>query len=241
MDTIQERYTDAEILEEARTVLQDKRLRRCKMCSHYKPIDEKTGKCDCTGGIFTSFMYAGNCRFYETNEEKLIRDARERMAALAKEERKLNHLLTASLDFVEAALLILEDFESRVEKEFKKADATGTGDKRVRRNDREWMAKLKTSYKNMCNLIDGARRQYTHYVEPNLNKVFFDKEKLEYDVEEYDNHMSDAHELTRLGLLFFEKAFMSEENSQAVFALLNSQKGCGVLDESDFYRYNLRR
>ena len=163
------------------------------------------------------------------------------MARLEKEERKLNHLLTLSLNYVEAAMLFLEDFSQRVEKEYKRAEQKGTGDPKVRKNDRDWISRLKLSYKQINNHLSGIQKQYTHYFEPQLNKVFMDKETKEYDVQSYDDHMSDAYELARLGMIYFEKAYLSKPNADAVFILLDSMKGVGVMEQSDYARYNLNR
>ena len=54
-----------------------------------------------------------------TNEDKLMQEAKEAVARLEKEEKKLNHILTMTLNCIESAMLFLEDFESRVEKEYK--------------------------------------------------------------------------------------------------------------------------
>jgi hypothetical protein len=56
------------------------------------------------------------CKYYETNDEKLLREAREAVAQLEREERKLNHLLTMTINSIEMALLFLEDFSTRIEK-----------------------------------------------------------------------------------------------------------------------------
>lgn len=235
-----ERYTDEQILQEGKQVLADPKMRRCNMCSHYQPIDARTGRCEILGTILPVYTYSGMCKTFETNEEKLLREAKERIAELALEERKLNHLLTMSLNFIESSLLTLEDFEARIEKEFKKAEAQGTGDRRARANDRQWIGNLRKAMKNMKTHLEGVRKQYTHYVEPHLNKIFTDKETLEYDCVEYDNHLSDAYELTRLGLMYFEKAFNSQENAEKVFNLLNGMQGYGVLTDKDLQRYIIK-
>ena len=230
--------TDEQIVAEAKMILEDKRLRKCSQCSKY---DAETHRCSFTGQEYSAFTYAGNCVGYETNEQKLVREAREAMARLEKEERKLNHLLTLSLNHIEAAMLFLEDFSQRVEKEYKRAEQKGTGDPKVRKNDRDWISRLKLSYKQMNNHLSGIQKQYTHYFEPQLNKVFMDKETKEYDVQSYDDHMSDAYELARLGMIYFEKAYLSKPNADAVFILLDSMKGAGVMEQSDYARYNLNR
>lgn len=229
-------YSDEQILEEARNIMQNPQLRYCKTCHHW--CERHCNKLD---KDVPSFQYAGLCKFYETNEEKVLREAREAIARLEHEERKLNHLLTLSLNSIETAMLFLEDFSGRIEKEYRRAEQKGIGDSKSRRNDREWIQRLSRSYKQMSNLIEGARRQYTHFVEPQLNKVFLDKETGEYDAASYDDHMSDAFEIAKLIFVYFDKAYNNKQNADAVFALLESQEGCGVMEEADFKRYNMIR
>lgn len=95
----------------------------CTWCSHFKKPLAK-------------WMYAGQCKFYETDEERIIRLTREKLKKQEKEETKINHLLTMCLNCIDASMLFLEDFAQRVEKEYKIADMKGTGDPRVRKADR---------------------------------------------------------------------------------------------------------
>ena len=109
-------YSDEQILEEARNIMQNPQLRYCKTCHHW--CDRHCQKLD---KDVPSFQYAGMCKYYETNEEKILREAREAIARLEHEERKLNHLLTLSLNSIETAMLFLEDFSGRIEKEYRRA------------------------------------------------------------------------------------------------------------------------
>jgi hypothetical protein len=117
----------------------------------------------------------------------------------------------------------------------------GTGDPRVRKADRNWIANLKRANKAMISNIDGARKQYQHFVMPILNKVFFDQEKREYDVESFDDHQSDATELAHLVLRYFDVAFLNEANAQKVIGLMKTMDSCGVMEDKDFNHYNFRR
>lgn len=229
-------YTDEQILQEVHTIMQNPQLRYCKSCHHWR--DRHCNKLD---KDIPSFQYAGMCKYYETNDEKLLREAREAVAQLEKEERKLNHLLTMTINSIEMALLFLEDFSGRIEKEYKRAEQKRMGDPRCRKNDREWIGKMTRSMKQMNNLIEGVRKQYTHYIEPQLNRVFMDKESGSYDAVSYDDHLSDVYEIARLALMYFDKAYESKENADAVFNLLDSLHGCEVMESADYKRYNFVR
>lgn len=230
--------TDEQILEETREILANPQLRRCSQCAN---ANEECTWCFQMKKPLTKWMYAGMCKFFETNEEKIIRQTREALRKQEKEEQKINHLLTMCLNCLDASMLFLEDFACRVEKEYKIAELKGSGDPRVRKADRAWIANLKKANKAMINNIDGARKQFQHYVMPIYNKVFYDKEVKQYDVEMFDDHQSDCCELAHLVLRYFDVAFLNKSNADAVIDMMKKMDSCGVMEESDFNHYNFRR
>ena len=233
----EERYTDEQIRAEVNKTLENPQLRRCSHCFY----GEDCTRCKKLNIPISKYQYAGFCKHFITNEEKLVEEAKEAMALTAKNERKLNHILTMMLNGVEAAMLFMEDFEQRIEAEYKRAEARGTGDPKVRKSDRQWIANLTRAYKAIKKDLEGARRQYTHYFEPMLNKVFFDKESKVYDAQSYDDHMSDANELARVMMKYFDKAYLSFDNAGAIEKYIDSLEGVGVMVDEDYKRYNLRR
>ena len=233
----EERYTDEQIRAEVNKTLENPQLRRCSHCFY----GEDCTRCKKLNIPISKYQYAGFCKHFLTNEEKLVEEAKEAMALTAKNERKLNHILTMMLNGVEAAMLFMEDFEQRIEAEYKRAEARGTGDPKVRKSDRQWIANLTRAYKAIKKDLEGARRQYTHYFEPMLNKVFFDKESKVYDAQSYDDHMSDANELARVMMKYFDKAYLSFDNAGAIEKYIDSLEGVGVMVDEDYKRYNLRR
>ena len=233
----EERYTDDQIRAEVNKTLENPQLRRCSHCFY----GEDCTRCKKLNIPISKYQYAGFCKHFITNEEKLVEEAKEAMALTAKNERKLNHILTMMLNGVEAAMLFMEDFEQRIEAEYKRAEARGTGDPKVRKSDRQWIANLARAYKAIKKDLEGARRQYTHYFEPMLNKVFFDKESKVYDAQSYDDHMSDANELARVMMKYFDKAYLSFDNADAIEKYIDSLDGVGVMVDEDYKRYNLRR
>lgn len=233
----EERYTDEQIRAEVNKTLENPQLRRCSHCFY----GEDCTRCKKLNIPISKYQYAGFCKHFITNEEKLVEEAKEAMALTAKNERKLNHILTMMLNGVEAAMLFMEDFEQRIESEYKRAEARGTGDPKVRKSDRQWIANLTRAYKAIKKDLEGARRQYTHFFEPMLNKVFFDKESKVYDAQSYDDHMSDANELARVMMKYFDKAYLSFDNADAIEKYIDSLEGVGVMVDEDYKRYNLRR
>ena len=231
------KYTEEQIRTEVHKVLANPQLRQCSHCIHGASLT----RCEKLNIPITRFQYCGNCKFFMTNEEKLMQEAREAVARLEREESKMNHVLTMVLNAIEAAMLYLEDFEARVEKEYRRAEARGTGDPRVRKNDRAWIALLSRAFKQMKKDSESMRRQYTHFVEPQLNKVFMDKETGVYDVQSYDDHQQDAHELARIMMKYFDKSYLNFENAQSIESHIDSLEGVGVMMEEDYKRYNLKR
>ena len=230
--------TDEQILKESREILSNPQLRRCSQCAN---ANEDCSWCSELKKPLAKYMYAGMCRFYETHEERLIRQTREALRRQEREERKINHLLTMCLNCLDASMLFLEDFADRVEKEYKVAELKGTGDPRVRKADRTWIGNLKKANKAMINNIDGARKQFQHYVMPIYNKVFYDKDVKQYDVAMYDDHQSDCCELAHLILRYFDIAYLNKPNAEAVIDLMKKMDSCGVMEESDFNHYNFKR
>lgn len=231
------KYTDEQIREEVNKTLANPQLRQCSHCAHGQ--DYTT--CDVLHIPISRYQYCGHCRHYLTNEEKLIQEAKEAVARLEREEKKVNHVLTMMLNMIESGMLFMEDFESRVEKEYKRAEMRGTGDAKVRKADKAWISTISRSFKAIKKDLESIRRQYTHFFEPLLNKVFLDKETGEYDAQQYDDHQQDAHELARVMMKYFDKSYLSYENADKIESFIDSIEGCGVMEAEDYKRYYLRR
>ena len=153
----------------------------------------------------------------------------------------MNHILTMALNSIETSMIYLEDFESRVEKEYQRAEMRGRGDAKVRKNDRAWISTMTRAIKEMRRNIEGARRQYTHFIEPQLNKVFMDKDTNSYDAQSYDDHMQDANELARIMMKYFDKSYLSFDNANAIEEFIDNMDGTGVMEKEDYKRYYLKR
>lgn len=230
--------TDEQIIAEAQEILSNPQLRKCSQCAN---SNEDCTFCSALNKPLARWMYAGLCKHFETDEERIIKQTREHLARLAKEEKKMNHILTLSLNSMEVAMLYLEDFSSRIETEYKRAEAKGTGDPKVRASDRRWISEMKRANKAMTKHLEGARKQFQHYVMPTLNKVFYDKETKEYDIQSYDDHQQDSHELAKLMLMYFEVAFNNKKNSDKIFTIMEKMESIGVLEEKDINKYNFNR
>lgn len=230
--------TDEQIIKEAAQILDNPSMRKCSQCVH---SNDDCSRCTRLNIPLTRYQYSGLCQFYLTNEQRIIQQSREALKRRERGEAKINHLLTMCLNCLDASMLFLEDFAGRVEREYKVADLRGTGDARVRKADRAWIANLKKAEKAMKNQIEGARKQYQHYIMPIFNKVFYDKDAQKYDVEMYDDHQSDAMELAHLVLRYFDVAFLHKANADAIIQLMKTMESYGVMEDKDFNHYNFRR
>ena len=231
------KYSDEQIREEVKKTLENPQLRQCSHCVY----GASHTMCAKLHIPISKYQYCGHCQHFMTDEEKLMQEAREAVARLEKEERKVNHVLTMMLNMIEAGMLFMEDFESRVDKEYKRAEMRGTGDAKVRKADKAWISTISRSFKAIKKDLESIRRQYTHFFEPLLNKVFLDKETGEYDAQQYDDHQQDAHELARIMMKYFDKSYLSYENADKIESFIDSIEGCGVMEAEDYKRYYLKR
>lgn len=231
--------TDEQILKEAETIFKENpQLRKCSQCIHSN--DDSTF-CNMIKKPMSRYQYCGLCPHYKTHEQKMIEETRANLRRHEKENRKVNHLLTMTLNCIDAAMLFFEDFSGRVEKEYKIAEQRGLGDARVRKNDRAWMSELKKGIKAMKAHMEGMQRQYNHFVQPIFDKVFYDKGNGRYNVELYDDHQADAMELAHLVLRFFDIGYLNVANSEKIIELMRTMESCGVMEDKDYNRYNFRR
>lgn len=229
--------TDEQILKEAETIFRENpQLRKCSQCVH---SNEECSRCNKIGMPITRVSYCGLCPHWMTHEQKMIADTRAAMERHRKEEKKINHLLTMCLNTLDASMLFLEDFASRVEREYKVAEFRGVGDAKVRKADRNWMSQLKRAEKSMTQLIEGVRKQYQHYIMPIYNKVFMDGEQ--YNVKMYDDHQQDSAEVAHFILRYFDVAFLNDENANSLLNIMKGMSSYGVMEDKDINHYNLRR
>ena len=225
--------TDEQILAEGRRLLEEKALRRCKQCAN---SNSDCSMCSQLRIPIHPYTYAGECKYFITDEEKLLRESRESMAKQERQERKLNHLLTCCIDCIDAATIFLEDFESRLESLYKIAEIRGTGDPGVRKHDREWVRRLKVALKSMSTHVANAQKQYQHYVVPIINKPYYNVLDKQFDLSMFDDHLFDANQVARLVLLYSQ----IEGSGDEVFEFMDGLKKIGVMEDSDYKHYVFR-
>ena len=250
-------YTDEQIKQDVAKTLENPLLRKCSQCANR---NRDCTRCEHLGIPITRFMYAGHCKFYLTDEEKLLAEAKEAIAKKDLENKKDDRLLTMSFTSVEMSIVFLEHFESRIEEEFNKAvkriesKYKGT-QKRMTEEDEQYLkdhrrehkrlsdyvASLKGALKKMDFHLKEARKQFTHMVEPKLNKAFFDKDFSSFKGDEYDNHSEDVFEMCLVNLKYFDSTYMSNTHGKSVIDFIDSLPADRVMQAEDYKRYKFRK
>ena len=253
----EERYTDEQIREEINKTLENVHLRKCSQCSNR---NSDCTICEELGIPISRYMYAGHCKFYKTDEERMIEEARQAMAIKDKESKKEDRLLTMSFISAEMASVFLEDFEARIESEYNKAMKRIEAkynqiNTRMDKDDEDYTKEKKKEYKRLTAYIESlqgalkkmdfhlkeARKQFTHFVEPKLNKAFFNEDHSVFNDVEYDDHGADVFELCDVTLNYFDTTYMNDENCHSIREHIESLPAERLMDKEDYKRYKFKR
>ena len=97
--------TDEQILQEMKEILVNPQLRKCSQCAN---ANDDCSWCSQLKKPLAKYMYAGMCSFYETHEERIIKQTREALKKHEKKEKKINYILTLCLTTLSASLLYLD-------------------------------------------------------------------------------------------------------------------------------------
>jgi hypothetical protein len=251
------RFTDEEIREEVLKTTANPQLRRCSQCAHY---NEEKSRCEQLNIPTPRYQYCGHCKFFITNEEKMIQEAKIALAKKDREYKKDDRILTMSFISVEMSMVYLEHFEARVEAEYnaameKVAAKYKSISERRTEEDEAYIKEKKKEYKKVKTYIESlqgalkqmdkslkeARKQFTHFVEPKLNKAFYDEDHSAFKDDEYDNHGEDVFEMAEVNLEYFDATYYNEANSQSIKNHIRSLPAERMMDKEDYKRYKLRR
>lgn len=251
------KFTDEEIREEVLKTTANPQLRRCSQCAHY---NEEKSRCEQLNIPTPRYQYCGHCKFFITNEEKMIQEAKIALAKKDREYKKDDRILTMSFISVEMSMVYLEHFEARVEAEYnaameKVAAKYKSISERRTEEDEAYIKEKKKEYKKVKAYIESlqgalkqmdkslkeARKQFTHFVEPKLNKAFYDEDHSAFKDDEYDNHGEDVFEMAEVNLEYFDATYYNEANSQSIKNHIRSLPAERMMDREDYKRYKLRR
>lgn len=254
---MEQRYTDEQIREEVVNIMENPLLRRCCQCANR---NQSCTKCEQLGIPISKFMYAGHCKYFITDEERLIADAKKAMAERETEVKKDDRLLTMSFVSVEMSLVYLEHFLSRVEADYNKAvkriEAKYKDLKqRMTEDDERYLKERKKEYKKLADYVNSlhsalkkmdfhikeARKQFTHMIEPKLNKAFFNEDFTVFKDKDYDDHGEDVFVMSEACLKIFDTTYMSAENGEAIIDFIDSLPAERLMEKEDYKRYKFRR
>ena len=253
----EERYTDEQIREEVLKTTANPQLRRCSQCAHY---NEEATRCEQLNIPTPRYQYCGHCKFFITNEEKMIEEAKIALAKKDREYKKDDRILTMSFISVEMSMVYLEHFEARIEADYNAAmervaakyksiserrteedEAYIKEKKKEYKRVKAYIESLQGALKQMDKSLKEARKQFTHFVEPKLNKAFYDEDHSAFKDDEYDNHGEDVFEMCEVNLEYFDATYFNEENSQSIKNHIRSLPAERMMDREDYKRYNFRR
>lgn len=251
------KFTDEEIREEVLKTTANPQLRRCIQCAHY---NEEVARCEQLNIPTPRYQYCGHCKFFITNEEKMIEEAKIALAKKDREYRKDDRILTMSFISVEMSMVYLEHFEARIEAEYNAAMERIAAkyksiSERRTEEDEAYIKEKKKEYKKVKTYIESlqgalkqidknlkeARKQFTHFVEPKLNKAFYDEDHSAFKDDEYDNHGEDVFEMAEVNLEYFDATYYNDANSQSIKNHIRSLPAERMMDREDYKRYKLRR
>ena len=253
---MKQEYTDELIKEELKEVAARPQMRKCCQCANR---NADCTRCTELGIPISRYMYAGHCKYYKSDEEKLMEEAKREMALKDRENSKQDRLLTMSFISVEMAMVYLEDYEARIEAEYKRAmariEAKLKKGERLDEYDESYLRDKKREHKRIKDYIESlisalkkmdfhlkeARKHFTHYVEPKLNKAFFNEDHTAFNGEEYDNHGQDVFDMCEVNLSYFDTTYMSDENSTSIKQHINSLPAKRVMSSEDYKRYKFRK
>ena len=227
-----------DILAEAKESLSDITMRKCNQCAWRNQ--------DCTFCTkkkikIASWMYAGLCSDYETDEERIIKMSKQRTDYILREERKINIMMTMCLNSIDMAMLFLEDIESRLKKQYSIAEEDGSVDEKIKKADKEWIRTLKMGSKQIANHAEGMRKHYTHGFMPMFNKIFIDKTTEQYNASMFDDHQEDVCKLAEIFLRYFDGALNNPEKPKEFRESIMQLSSKTIFDNNDYKRYLLKR
>lgn len=187
----------------------DPKLKCCASCVHYSRV---TSHCEKIDKTFPAIMYG--CKHHITAEERLIKEARENLLKQARDCEKIEFLLAIALTSAAMTTMFVEDFERRIKDVIKTEKERK--DVRMLRKDLELADQMKRAMKNIGDYLKKIDSQYRMYIQSHLDRIF-QKEGIPYNVEGYDNFLSDAGEFCTFILEMARVAHHNEGNMNKVY------------------------
>lgn len=258
--------TEEQLRKEIREMLKaNPKFKQCINCMHFNHVTQ-----DCAKVGRKVLPYVPACTYYDTNEEKLLRETIRELHAQARECEKIEFLLAMALTSANMTTLFIEDFERRVRAAYRreKAKKDTRREAALLKKDLDlaeqmdgafdritaFLEKLKDGYHDTIKGYVGGigedlekiDAQYRHYIQSHVDKIF--KKTGEYNVDASDNFQSDAGEFATLLLEFARIAHHNKENADKVYKVMadmTNEKSDGLpntfcLDNKDIAHYRMK-
>lgn len=198
----------------------DGSFRRCAECAH---SNKACDFCEEKNVRINRIMYA--CPDFTTPEQKQKILSKQELIKRAKKERMLNYLLTAMCNAASATQQFLLDFCAFFEDT--KAEANWRFQRAKAAND------ILKAGEKMASL-------HAQFFQTDMNKVFTDHGKKDFDAESCDNHTKDAQEVCRLLMLYIDRCWGDENAANKVIACLEGLPTGHIFSEEDIERFRMR-
>ena len=194
--------------------------RRCQEC------DNSNRECDfcSTKNIrINRAMYA--CPDFVSPQEAEERRKKQAQIRAAKVERMLNYILTAMCNTATATQMFLQDFCSFFEKN---------------KEEQKWRHERKRAAGEIAKNAERIESLHAQFFQADMNKVFTEHGKRDFDSEAYENHDRDAYEVCRLLMLYMDRCWGDENAANKVIACLEGMPTGNIFTEKDIERYRMR-
>lgn len=194
--------------------------RRCQECAN---SNRECDFCPTKNIRINRAMYA--CPDFVSPLEAEERRKKQAQIRAAKVERMLNYILTAMCNTATATQMFLQDFCSFFEKN---------------KEEQEWRHERKRAANEIIKSADRMESLHAQFFQADMNKVFTEHGKKDFDSEAYDNHDRDAYEVCRLLMLYIDRCWGNEVAANKVIACLEGMPTGNIFTDKDIERYRMK-
>lgn len=209
-----EQLNDELIKEQIVAELDNRKVPR--MCENCTKWDRGNSVCTKIFKRTAGFMTCGD---HEFRTEKLEREAKEYLKAEQIECDKIENLLALAITASNLTTCYVEDVETRTRKFYKMEKEKRN--KQLLRKDITMAEDIDKAMKAITELLRKIDQQYRFYVQPHIDRALMGRDK-QFDVRKLDSHLNNSLEFGRLLIKFTKKCLYNEDNSNKVFAFLDS-------------------
>lgn len=225
--------SEIEALVRAELAKRDDAPKACVNCSHwfreekFCPINRKRTE---------AFMF---CNHHIGEVDALVQITKRHLLEDATENKKIEYLLSTALSLAEMTVTMMHDVEARIKRQ--RAKEKDKRDRGALKKDLNLCADIEGAYDKIAEFLRKAEQQYDFYVQPHFTAAFTKKDG-EYNIKDSDNFNHDKGEFIQMLLKYCKGCFLNEENSEKVFACLDSLENDQYfpLTEKDIDHYKVR-